>query len=71
MKFGYILHMREFVLTDMHEQLASGARCLNCVMSVHLDPFFMCTSSEDSGQCAHMCTLAWAFFMETAILNNI
>ena len=39
----------------MHGRLASGARCLNCVMSVHLDAFFVCTSSEDSGQCAHVC----------------
>ena len=39
----------------MHGQPASGARCLNCVMSVHLYPFFVCTSSEDSGQCAHVC----------------
>ena len=23
-------------------------------------------SSEDSGQCAHVCTLAWAFFMDAA-----
>ena len=42
----------------MHGQLASGARCLNCVMSVHLDSFFVCTSSEDSGQCVHMCVRA-------------
>ena len=40
----------------MHGQPASGARCLNCVMSVHLYQFFVCTSSEDSGQCAHVCT---------------
>ena len=40
---------------DMHGRPASGARCLNCVMSVYLDPFFVCTSSEDSGQCAHVC----------------
>ena len=39
----------------MHGQPASGARCLNFVMSVHLYPFFVCTSSEDSGQCAHVC----------------
>ena len=85
----------------MHGQLASGARCLNFFhMSAYLDPFFVCTSSEDSGQCAHVytvymqvcthvhtffvctsskdsgqcahaCTLAWAFFMEAAIINNI
>ena len=30
--------------------------------SVHMcDTFFVCMSSEDSGQCAHACTLAWAF----------
>ena len=40
----------------MHGQLASGVRCLNCVMSVHLDPFLVCTSSEDSGQCVHVCS---------------
>ena len=118
--------------TDLHGWLVSGARCLYCVMSVHLDPFFVCASSDESGQCAHMCghtctqwpessllvhtknvctcvhasahtcaqilceyecthvhtcfvftnseysgqcahacTIAWAFFMETAIINNI
>ena len=53
----------------MHGQLASGARCFNCVMSVHLDPFFVCTSSVDSGQCvhvrAHMCTQARVFTART------
>ena len=39
----------------MHGQLASGARCLNCIMSVHLDPIVVCTSSEDSGQCVYVC----------------
>ena len=42
----------------MHGQLASGARCFNCVMSVHLDPFFVCTSSEDLASvcmCVHTC----------------
>ena len=28
--------------------------------------FFVCMSSEDSGQCAHVCTLALAFFMDAA-----
>ena len=53
----------------MHGQLASGVRYLNCVMSVYLDPFFVCTSSEDSGQCAHVCahmrTLARVFTART------
>ena len=48
----------------MHGQLPSRARGLNCVSSVHLHPFFVCTSSEDSGQCAHVCTLTCAFFAE-------
>ena len=48
----------------MHGQLPSGARGLNCVSSVHLHLFFVCTSSEDSGQCAHVCTLTCAFFAE-------
>ena len=39
----------------MHGQLASGARCLNCIMSVHLDLIVVCTSSEDSGQCVYVC----------------
>ena len=49
----------------MYGQLASGARCLNCVLSVHLDHFVVYTSSEDPGQCAHVCahmrTLARVF----------
>ena len=39
----------------MHGKLASGVRCLNCIMSVHLDPIVVCTSSEDSGQCLYVC----------------
>ena len=42
----------------MHGRLGSGARCLNCVMSVHLDAFFVCTSSEDWPVCACVCTHA-------------
>ena len=34
----------------MHDQLASGARRLNCVMSVHLDPFFVLASVR---MCVH------------------
>ena len=53
----------------MHGQLASGARCLNCVLSVHLDHFVVYTSSEDPGQCAHVCahmrTLARVFIART------
>ena len=53
----------------MHGQLASGARCLNCVLSVHLDHFVVYTSSEDHGQCAHVCahmrTLARVFIART------
>ena len=42
----------------MHGQLGSGARFLNCHVIVHLDPFFVCTSSEDSDQYAHVCRCA-------------
>ena len=57
----------------MHGQLASGARFLNCHMSVHLDPFFECTSSEDYGQCAHVCTVhmcvhTYAHWLESSLL---
>ena len=38
-------------------------RTLACT---HVHTFFVCMSSEDSGQCAHVCTLAWAFFMDAA-----
>ena len=55
----------------MHRQLPSGARGLNCVSSVHLHPFFVCTSSEDSGQCAHVCTLTCAFFAENCNKHSI
>ena len=52
MKFGYVLHVREICSTYMHGQLASGARCLNCVMSVQLDPFFVLASVR---MCLHTC----------------
>ena len=32
----------------------------------HVHTFFVCVSSKDSDQCAHVCTLAWAFFMDAA-----
>ena len=42
--------------------LACGATGLNGVISVHLHPFFVYTSSEYSGQCAHVHAFAWASF---------
>ena len=36
----------------MHDQLASGARRLNCVMSVHLNPLFVFASVP---MCVHTC----------------
>ena len=41
--------------------LIKGARCLNFGPSMHLRPFFVCSSSEGSGEIARMRRLAWAF----------
>ena len=62
MRYGYVLHRREVVLQIFQGQLPCGARGLNGVISIHLHPFFVYTSSEYSGQCAHVHAFAWAFF---------
>ena len=49
MRYGYVLHQREFVLQIFQGQLPSRARGLNGVISVHLHPFFVYMSSEYSG----------------------
>ena len=62
MRNGYVLHRREVVLQIFQGQLHCGARCPNCVISVHLDPFFVYTSSEYSFYCAHVNEFARTFF---------
>ena len=56
MKFWLSIAYAWICSTDMHGQLASGVRCLNCVMSVNLDQLLVCTNREDSGQCVHVCS---------------
>ena len=49
MRYGYVLHRREVVLQIFQGQLPYGAIGLNGVISGHLHPFFVYTSSEYSG----------------------
>ena len=46
MRYGYVLDRREVVLQIFQGQLLCGAIGLNGVISVHLHPFFVYTSSE-------------------------
>ena len=46
---AHVLHRREVVLQIFQGQLPCGARVLNGVISVHLHPFFVFTSSEYPG----------------------
>ena len=71
MRYGYVLHRREVVLQIFQGQLPCGARGLNGVISVHLHPFFVYTSSEYSGQCAHVHALHGPPLVETALSINI
>ena len=56
-------HWPESSLLVHTKNVCTHMRTLACT---HVHTFFVCMSSEDSGQCAHVCTLAWAFFMDAA-----
>ena len=56
-------HWPESSLLVHTKNVCTHMRTLACT---HVHKFFVCMSSEDSGQCAHVCTLAWAFFMDAA-----
>ena len=57
-------HWPESSLLVHTKNVCTHMRTLACT---HVHTFFVCMSSEDSGQCAHVCTLAWAFFMDAAL----
>ena len=46
---------------NTYTDVSRGARALKFGLSLHLHLYFMQTSIEDSGECAHLCRLARAF----------
>ena len=52
----FVLH--KLFSSNMHAQPSSGAKCLIFALTLRLLPYFMCATSEGSGETARMRRLA-------------
>ena len=59
--YNIIWYLSLTPVINTHAGVSNGARSLQFGLSLHLHPFFVYASSEDSGESAHMRRLAWIF----------
>ena len=71
MRYGYVLHQREFFLQIFQGQLPCEARRLNGIISVHQHPFFVYTSSEYLASVRMCMHTHGPSLVETALSINI